>query len=209
MSFSLPQLLRCRPYLFHLTSRRNLEAITRTRQLRCANALLADAGLANQSSERRVDHLAVSAGGDITLLRDQKPLIHGAIAFEEGWDLARLVQHINQHVFFWPGLASGPIASGINHFERYRAEAPVLLRFLTADLDDAVLRFSAYNSGAPRCSGGRYSPRGSKTCVSAAEFSGSASEVVEVVVAGGCALPEALEASDSPVGPWRSLSGAA
>ena len=40
------------------------------------------------------------------LIRDQKPLVSGAIEFEEGWDLMRFVGYVNQHVFFWPRSAA-------------------------------------------------------------------------------------------------------
>ncbi len=209
MSFSLPQLVRCRPYLFHLTAAGNLSSIVRTREFRCSNVLLAEAGLTSQSSQKRIAHLGISTSHGSTLLRDQRPLIEGAIAFEDGWDMARFVQHVNQHVLFWPGRHSGPIDSGMNHFERYRSESPVLIRFPTASLQQVNLKFSRYNSGAPRCSGGKYSPRGSKTYLPAVDFMGSASEVVEVVVNEACALPATAEVSKNPSGPWKLLQATA
>jgi hypothetical protein len=209
MPFVYPQLVACRPYLYHLTAVSNLPSIATTRQLRCASALLADAGIAHRSSVRRLEHVAVSANAGSTMLRDQKPLIEGAIAFETGWDLARLVQHVNQHVFFWPGRSTGPIEPGMNHFERYRSEGPAILRFATAAMSEESLRFSRYNSGAPRCSAGKYSPRGSATYLPAIEFRGTASEVVEVVAVGACMLPSSVEVSYNPAGPWQSLSTAA
>ena len=205
MPFTLPQLLRCRPYLLHLTAASNLSSIIRTRELRCANAFLSGAGLETRSSERRLEHLTIQASEGVALLRDQKPLIEGAIAFEEGWDLARFVQYVNQHVFFWPCRKSGPMDPGMNHFERYHSERPVLLRFPTASIAAANLRFSRYNSGAPRCSGGKCSPRGGNTYLPAVDFEGTASEVVEVVVVGACALPRNAEVSDNPAGPWQLL----
>lgn len=205
MAFSLPQLIGCRPFLYHLTAASNLSSIIRTREFRCANVLLAESGLTSHSSQRRIAHLAVPASNGSTLLRDQKPLIEGAIEFEDGWDMARFVQHVNQHVFFWPGGHQGPIKSGMNRFERYRAERPVLLRFPIACLKQVDLRFSRFNSGAPRCSGGKYSPRGSNTYLPAVDFVGTASEVVEVVVAEACALPATAELSNHPSGPWKLL----
>ncbi len=170
MPFALHRLLQCRPYLFHLTAASNLESISRTLLLRSANELLAEAGLKHRSSRRRLTHLATQHGGESVHIRDQAPLIEGAISFEDGWDMPRLVQHINDHVFFWPGNLAGPIEPGRNHFERYRSESPVILRVPTAELLVQSIKFSRYNSGAPRCSCGRYSPRGSKTYVPASEF---------------------------------------
>lgn len=209
MAFALQRLLELRPYLFHLTAKSNLSSIARTQTLRSAALLLDEAGLKEQSSQRRLDHLNIRQGHDSVQIRDQKPLIEGAIAFENGWNIARLVQLINQHVFFWPGGHAGPINAGVNHFERYRNEEPVILRLATADLLDKGLKFSRYNSGAPRCSGGKYSPRGNKTYVPAFDFPGTASEVVEVVAVGTCPLPENAEVSTSPAGPWSRLCSAA
>lgn len=209
MPFTLAQLVRCRPFVYHLTAASNLSGIAESQRLRCANDLLAEAGLAHRSSAKRLKHLPVLANGRTTWLRDQIPLIERAIAFENGWNLDRFVQHVNQHVFFWPGRLSGPISPGMNHFECYRAEAPVILRMPTAALWDAGLSFSRYNSGAPRCSGGKYSPRGGSTFLPANAFSGTASEVVEVVAKSACTLPSNVEVSSSPTGPWRKLLSAA
>jgi hypothetical protein len=209
MPFVLSQFLRCRPYLYHLTARENLQSIATTLRLRCANTILAQAGLTRQSAAKREEHMSVSSAIGTVLIRDQKPLIEGAIAFEADWDLKRFVQHVNEHVFFWPDTSSGPIESGLNHFERYRSEKPVILRFSSLCDVNASLKFSRYNSGAPRCSGGKYSPRGSRIYLPANEFPGTASEVVEVVCAGACELPASVEASSSPAGPWRPLQSAA
>jgi hypothetical protein len=209
MPFALPQLLRYRPYLYHLTASKNLQSIASTLRLRCASALLAEAGLTKQSAVKREEHMSVSTNIGIVLIRDQSPLIEGAIEFEDNWDLKRFVEHVNQHVFFWPGNSIGPINPGLNHFERYRSESPAILRFATEQAVNANFKFSRYNSGAPRCSGGRYSPRGSRTYLPAHEFPGTASEVVEVVATGDCALPICVEVSSNPLGPWRPLHGAA
>jgi hypothetical protein len=209
MPFTLPQLVSCRPFLYHLTASTNLPGIAESLRLQCANSLLAEAGRIHQSSVRRLHHLPVLRNGRTTHLRDQTPLIEGAIEFEDGWDLARFVHHANQHVFFWPGRNSGPIGPGLNHFERYRAEAPAILRLPTTALLETTLNFSRYNSGAPRCSGGKYSPRGARTYLPASKFVGTASEVVEVVAIGACSLPSSVEVSHSPTGPWRPLLSAA
>ena len=84
--------------------------------------------------------------------------------------------------------------------KRYRSEAPAMLRLPTTALLESTLNFSRYNSGAPRCSGGKYSPRGARTYLPASEFVGTASEVVEVVAIGACSLPRSVEVSLSPTG---------
>ena len=205
MAFALGQFLRYRPHLYHLTAGENLKSIVSTQKLRCANALLEEAGLLRQAVLRREEHLRVRTNEGTMLIRDQKPLVSGAIEFEEGWDLMRFVEYVNQHVFFWPGTAVGPINPGLNHFQRYRAECPVILRIATEDADPNSLRFSRYNSGAPRCSGGKYSPRGSITYLAANEFPGTASEVIEVVATGEFALPTNVEMSFDLALTWKPL----
>ena len=199
MPFDIARLIRTRPFLYHLTARENVPSIIRDRELRCARLLLEGSDLSHQISARRSEHLRVTNREGRTLIRDQKPLIEKNIAFESGWNLARLVEHINEHVFFWPGGASGPIGPGLNHFERYRSEAPAILRLPTTAITKTGLRFSRYNSGAPRCSGGKHSPRGGGTYLPATEFSGNASDVIEVVTVHMCALPSGVEVSNCQV----------
>jgi hypothetical protein len=208
MAFDHDQFLPIRPYLYHLTAMENLKSIVRTKKLRCANILLEEAGLQHHAALRREAHMSVPTNEGVVLIRDQRPLVNGAIEFEEGWDLASFVKHVNQHVFFWPGTAIGPIGPGLNHFERYRAECPVILRIATEDADPNSLKFSRYNSGAPRCSGGRYSPRGSRTYLLSNEFLGTASQVVEVVAIREFILPTNVEMSFDLGGTWNPLQDA-
>ena len=208
MSFNLENLVKYRPYLYHLTSRQNLASIRLDRQLRCANRLLDDAKLEHVAGQRRREHLVIDGENGPLLIRDQEPLSVGSINFEDGWTLERFVRHINAHVFFWPGTSEGPIQVGRNHFERYRHEGSVILRIATGSVTPLALLFSRYNSGAPRCSGGKYSPRGPGTYLRADQFTGTVSNVVEVVSAGGFSLPDSTEFSDSLGGPWQSLFAA-
>jgi hypothetical protein len=145
------------------------------------------------------------------LIRDQKPLHEGAIDFEPGWDLARLVQHINKHVFFWPGSSiSRPVEAGLNHYERYAQEELTILRVRWC----AVLRtnshaeplFSKFNSGAPRTVDRKHSRRGSNTYRDRHNFSGGVSDVVEVVFLNKVTLPCDTQVSVSYAGPWKNLN---
>ncbi len=200
MAINLVHYRRLRPYLYHLTAQRNLSSIRLSGTLRCAGALLKDAELQRLDGLRRLDQLELQGG---VLVRDQKPLSAGAIAFEDGWDLQRFVTHVNAHVFFWPGDASRPITAGMNHYARYAHEQPVILRFRVEAGILSQFRFCRYNSGAPRCSGGRKSPRGSQTYLSADQFQGSASDVKEVVAVEKFSFPPCAEIAASPLGPWR------
>ena len=208
MPINLENLVKFRPCLYHLTSRQNLAAIRLYRQLRCTNQLLDDANLERLAWQRRREHLVIDGAHDPVLIRDQQPLSVGSIDFEDGWTVERFVRHINAHVFLWPGTPAGPIAAGRNHFERYRHESPVIIRIDTDSVATDALLFSRYNSGAPRCSGGNYSPRGPSTYLLADKFTGTVSKVVEIVAPGKMLLPDSTEFSDSPGGPWQSLFSA-
>src|SRR5262245_40857058 len=105
-----------RPYLFHLTDRTNLSAIRATKALECASALFRRGQFNALLTVRRDSHRTIEVDSHRVVIRDQKPLHVGAIAFETGWDLPRFVQHVNEHVFFWPGSLEGPIKPGLNHY---------------------------------------------------------------------------------------------
>jgi hypothetical protein len=118
-----------------------------------------------------------------------------------------LVEVLNKLVFFWPGAARGPVDSGLRYFDRYKDEHPVILRALT----EALLKqnpktaplFCRFNSGSPRFVGGRPSPRGLNTFLSANHFSGVPSDVVEVTFIDRVQLPTGAEWSSNPAGPWQ------
>jgi hypothetical protein len=117
--------------------------------------------------------------------------------------------HIDAHVFFWPGTAKGPVASGQNHFKRYEKEHPLLLRVPTQSLlavnPDVTLLFCPFNSGAPRTVGGRKSPRGPGTFLPAHQFQKPPSGVVEVVVNGPVRLPRDAAKAHKYNGSWTVL----
>jgi hypothetical protein len=198
-----------RPFLFHLTAASNLPRIRARRELLPAESLLLSAGRQALLSVRRPDHIVISVGGAHVHLRDQRPLHPGSIAFEPGWDLSRFVLELNSYVFFWPGSAQGPISAGRRHFARYQSENPVLLRIPTRSLffgSALAPHFAWVNSGAPRVSGGRHSPRGAATFSDAHSFTRTSRDVVEVVFRGIVAIPSEAEIASSPDGPYTSFS---
>lgn len=207
MPLDTGRLAQLRPYLYHLTAEQNLASIERRLELQCARILLESANLAHIATTRRKEHLPVSIGSETFLVRDQKPLARGAIDLEAGWTFERFIEHVNEHVFFWPGGADGPILSGRNHYERYKHERLVIIRIPTADFPPQRATYCRFNSGAPRCSGGKRSPRGGSTYLPAHRFDGTASQVVEVVGVRSCPLPPASEVALTPHGPWRRLRG--
>lgn len=200
--------LRLRPVAWHLTSARNVARLRETGRLECTQSLMLRAGRA-AARERRKASETIRVDGHDVVIRDQAPLFEGNIGFEEGWDFARLLQHLDSHVFFWPGTDAGPVPSGRRHFARY-IDAGESLAFLRVDAKALVRengepRFSVYNSGSPRMTGGRPSPRGSRTFLPAAALDRTAGDVVEMVFVGEARLPRSTVVSSSPAGPWSPL----
>lgn len=207
----LSRLVKLRPWCYHLTSRENLTRIRSGRELWSSEELLRAAGRGFFITERRAESWRVEIGADMVTLRDQKPLHRGNIEYSEGWEFPDVVRLLNGFVFFWPGTEEGPNPYGQRHFERYRSERPTILRVRTRDLAEAAgdrLRLCQYNSGAPRCSGGRKSPRGPDTFLTPDVFPGTASQVVEVVVHRNLPLPQHVEVAPDPAGPFTPLEAA-
>lgn len=222
MAISIQEFVRIRPCLYHLTHRDNLERIRHTRVLETAARLverekqgqtrLSNCRKPSQSpffARRRLESVPLHVDGTIVYLRDQKPLHKGSIAFASGFTFEELIDLINDRVYFWPGKDGVPIAHGQRHFERYRGEGPALIRVPTADVLDganaARVEFCKYNSGSPRCVGGKHSPRGPETFVTADRASFTPGSVVEVTFPGGVELPASAEISYRFDGPWKVL----
>jgi hypothetical protein len=157
--------------------------------------------------EKRTDILTVSFEGDNLDLRDQAPLYRGKTRLEGGWTFEKLIAELNERVFFWPGWEDGAISYGVRHFERYRQDKPAILRVRTEDLFDANKKltphFCKYNSGSPRTTKGLGSPRGPSTFIDCSQAPFPPANVVEVTYRGSIALPDLIELSDSPDGPWK------
>lgn len=209
MPFSDKQFTRTRPVLFHLTDRRNLEEIRKSRALHSAARLMRKAGDISFLRQRRTQSIEVQFAAVTIVIRDQQPLHSGNMVVEGGWSFEDVVQAINERVFFWPGTQGGPIGHGRRHFERYLNEGPAILRVSTAGLylanPGAAPLYCRYNSGSPRCSNGVGSPRGPSTFVSSAEAEFVSSKVVEVTYLNHATLPALVEVSESIFGPWRKL----
>ena len=184
MSFSEEGYATVRPFLYHLTDRRNIERVRRTGSLQSAATLLQQAGQLQVVRARRIAALQITVEGDPVILCDQAPLHEGNIQFNGGWSLPEFVEHLNHHVFFWSGWNSGPVPYGVRHFNRYSLERPMVIRATFQSVrtknPGAQLRFCRYNSGSPRWSNGRPSPRGPGTFSTALSSCFWPREVVEV-----------------------------
>ena len=204
---------KLRPFAFHTTALTNLDRIRQTRELQCARRMmeLASGGADPRVSEHRRLALSLQLGSQSVVIRDQRPLAAGAIAFEPGWDLPRLVAYLNGFVFFWPGGGNGPIKSGRDHFERYTSEGEKLavLRIPTGPLfelnRERPAQFSRCNSGSARCNNGQKAPRGATTFRAGEAFATAPGDVKEVVIEGWAALPPVTEFAAGFAGPWCPL----
>lgn len=194
MPFELSSFLRLRPYLFHLTDARNLPGIFKDMNLRSAASIASVGGAGSTLDSKRKTSFQVMVDGNAMSIRDQKPLHERNMLLAPGWTFDDVLQDLNRRVFFWPGKEIGPIKYGKNHFERYAEELPVVLRVRTEDLfslnSQRTPEFCKYNSGSPRFSGGRGSPRGPDTFQVHHKFEWSRSEVVEVTFVDQVDLPE-------------------
>jgi hypothetical protein len=190
---NLDQFLVLRPFAYHVTRAANLERLASTFKLFPAAELIRRSGESHLMRIRRTKPRTVVVDGKAFVLQDQQPLICANAELHNGWAEGDFVEFLNHHVFFWPGLASGPIKHGARLFEHYRADRPAVLRFNTRRLlqsnPDLVPLFCAFNSGAPRMQYGHRVPRGPDLFVSSGEFPRSPGKVVELVFRGVVTLP--------------------
>lgn len=209
--FALAEFIALRPCLYHVTARSNVEEIGRRRVIDSVAAIAEAAGVEHLIRKPRRQSHTVTLDGRSVVVRDQKPLHEGNIAFEGGWTMADLLEALAERVFFWPGRRDDPIRHGRNHVKRYQREGAAMLRIDTASLfeaaGDAQPQFCRFNSGSPRCSRGRHSPRGPGTFVAADEADFRPSQVVEVTFRRRAILPPRgveWRAAD-PTGLWQTL----
>lgn len=209
MSFSEEEYAAGRPFLYHLTDRRNVARIRRTRKLQSAATLFELAKQLELVSDRRSEASPIEVDGERVYLCDQAPLHNGNIQFSAGWSLPKFVEHLNQHVFFWSGWSRRPVPHGVRHFKRYSLKQPVTIRStfhaVRGKNPGAELLFCKYNSGSPRCSNGQRSPRGPETFSTALSCCFGPGEVVEVVLRNSVVLPDGTECANDIGGPWRPL----
>ena len=208
MAFTLAEFAATRPYLYHLTSPRNCERLLRSRVLYSTAELLSASNNHDWLDQKRPGMLTITLDGELIDIRDQQPLYPGKTTLEGGWTFSQLISALNARVFFWPGWEEEAISYGQHHFERYAADGPTLMRVNTQELFDANVNaeplFCKYNSGAPRTTKGKGSPRGPNTFVACDEASFTPCQVVEVTYLGSVVLPENVTQSDSPNGPWET-----
>lgn len=212
MALDLERFMRNRPYLFHLTSSENVKRIWRCGRLESAARLFDQAGSPERIKIRRPQSEVIDLDGEHVRIRDQYPLHEGNMKLEHGLTFGAFVEVLNRLVFFWPGGANRPISYGVRHYLRYRNESPrpAILRMTLSNVLAAnpgmEPLFCKFNSGSPRCSWGKKSPRSKQTFLPARDAAFGVSQVVEVTFPGGIHLPQEVMVGNSPEGPWRRLN---
>ena len=199
---------RLRPYSFHLTCGTNIDGIRTDRRLLSAAATINSAGRGDLICTRRSASLQLQIDTRKVRLQNQAPLHAGNIYFQDSWTFEELIIQLNSRVFFWPGDESGPGPYGQRHFQsKLWDEPPVLIRTATSDLFDQnpSPEFCAFNSGSPRCSGGKKSPRGLETFLPPDRFTGTCSKVTELTYRQEVSLPVSTQYRHSPDGCWQIL----
>jgi len=207
LPFTLTQFAATRPYLYHLTSQGNCKRLVQSRRLHSAAQVLRASRNRKWLDTKRTDIVTVTFEGLELDLRDQQPLYEGKTRLEGGWTFEDLIRELNERVFFWPGWRHEVISYGIRHYERYANDSPAIIRVKTQNVFDANPRltphFCKYNSGSPRTTQGRGSPRGPNTFIECGCAPFTASSVVEVTYVGLICLPHQIEISTHPSGPWK------
>jgi hypothetical protein len=207
--FHLEGYVALRPYLYHTLLRSNVPALQASRRLYSANALRRLANDESSFGERRRSRLRLLLPFGNVDVQDHAPLYESNIELQGGWTFRRLIEEIDDRVFFWPGDERGPTDYGRRHFDQYQAEAlqlrvPFRLMYESAEPKPEFCRF---NSGSPRCVGGRKSPRGPDTFRPYARTDYSAGQVVEVTFRESVLLPEETQAATQARGPWGPVWG--
>ena len=207
MAFEVSEFLALRSHAFHVTARENLPRLRRIRRLDATATLLAEAGRPDLLRRRRTGSEFLVIGSEVVALKDQLPLIESNADIPVPWTFQDLVEHLNQHVFFWPGSATAPIRAGRRLLDHYREDGPAVIRVPSRDLlarnGSIVPLFCPFNSGAPRQQAGQRVRRGPDLFQAAAAFPRRASEVTELVFQSSAQLPDSCEVY-SPSG-WSAL----
>jgi hypothetical protein len=175
----------------------------------CAAILMEKCGRVDLLRLRRPEHVPLEFENQEILVRDQGALHRGHLKLTDGHSFEDFLECLNRKIFFWPGNSAGPIKPAMRYFERYKHERPVILRIAIQSLlqmnPNIIPRFSAYNSGSPRCVNGLRSPRGPATFQSGEEFRGGPSRVVEVTFDKSITIPTDARIGAHPHGPWTLL----
>ena len=195
MSFSLKTFVKVRPFLYHVTAAKNLDGLRALRKLISVTELSEE--YANLAQPRGLSESAYYRGAHIGL-GDQRPLCRNRnqMCLDGGWEFEKFLQELNRRVFFFPGTPDRLPRNCEDFIRRKEANKLQLaiLRIPTMLLinenRDKLPEFCKHNSGAPRMTNGRRSPRGPNTFVNEKTASFTSSQVKEVSLIGSVFLPK-------------------
>ncbi len=209
VGFTLDGYDRTRPFLYHLTAPEKVGRIRSMGRLQSTASIRREGTDGSPRRTRRACSLQLRVSDGVVVIRDQAPLYEANIEFSGGWTMEKLLEELDRRVFFWPGKEDGPIDYGERHFARYKPEGTRVLRMRFASLlarnPTATPYFSRHNSGSPRYSKGKASPRGPDTFLPAERCAYPPGRVVEVTFLDELLLPEDAELSEHIGGPWSRL----
>lgn len=199
-----------RPFLYHLTDRRNLRSIIEEEELLSTQRIVELSGIAYANEflrTKRDDHFEILVGDIVYHIRDQQPINMNVLArsLTTGCSTDDFIYLLNGRVFFWPDVSRLE-----RHFERYESEEPIIIRVSTADIFgiNNPPQFSKINSGATRCHpyyGGNAPTRGHNTFQVADVYNDIPRSVAEVTFIGSCSLPKTICTSNTPRGRFEEV----
>lgn len=203
----IDKFIKLRPYVYHLTDRRNLNSIIAQKQIFSTRKIVSDSAIQNKKTylaSRRPNHDLIKINVYDFHIRDQQPISELVLgrSLTNNWTVADFIAHLNKRVFFWP-----TINRLTRHYDRYQSENPIILRFSTEDVLklNPNAEFCHLNSGATRCSShwnGDAPHRGADTFLTAANYQLGHASVAEVTILDYCDLPDDYWTSGSPNGQW-------
>jgi hypothetical protein len=197
LAFDISKFIALRPFLFHFSNHANVPRLQKLRCIQPAEDLLRTAGEEKLASQRRTKSIRLIIDGETIVITDQLPLVFSNAALTSNWTEKDFVAYLNQHVYFWPGDANGPIKRGSRFYGHYLKSQLAILRVSSASLlavnSSQTPLFCPFNSGAPRKQAGNGVPRGPDLFLPAVKFPRAAGGVVEVVFRCAVRLPETTE----------------
>ncbi len=208
MGFRLPEFVERRPIVYHVTHRRNLDRIRRTRTLLSAGRLLDLAGRPDLRTHHRRKQLEIQIDQEVIVIRDQDRLVLASLSLSEGVALPDYIAYLNRWVYFWPGTVQGP-QSRAKGLSAATGEDMAILRApiesLAKEAGNAPPHFASVNTGSARHHSGKPAERHLRMHRTAGLFREGPSEVIEVVFENQATLPANTEVAYSLGGPWKAL----
>jgi hypothetical protein len=206
---SLESIIERWTYCYHVTAVVNLRLIRCLRVLHPASTLFQQMNRSDLLNCRRTQDVRLEYQDQEILVRNQIPLDPDSIDLRPTERFEDYVAHLNGHVYFWPGTASGPTPDGVRMFQNAGVES-FLIRVPTRSLiemnDRSRLYLSTCNTGASWIAEGvKKSQRGSGVFRRAESFPDSPEGVEEISFRCSVNFPDDAECSTGIGERWHSL----